>query len=136
MSRYVYTAEQRQKIQTIISSNKGKAWNTIADTVNSQKIVPKNFTGRSLFKTSWAWKKSTNPKIKATLKAAKDSVKGKKTIPTLKTADAPRIKRAYKKRAPIHKLEVPETSGTNNQDSVIVMVIKSSNIRSVLEQLQ
>lgn len=112
----LYTEEQKAKVLSIINSQKkqNRDWNEIADFVNSQNILPRKFDGRSLFKTTWFWNKKMNGTTSA-----------KKPITT--------AKRSYRRKP---QIEVLPIANVNSDANVIVLVVKSSNIRSVLEQLQ
>ena len=127
-----YSPELRAQILSLIEAAKkqGKDWNTIAEIVNEKNIFPRKFkTGRDLFKTQWSWTKSLK---KAKVKTKVSSLLKLDSKPT----KSPRTKRAYarrKKTPELIEMQVPEVS-TN--DSIILMIVKPSNIRSVLEQLQ
>ena len=123
-----YTDEQKDKINAIVNAGvkQKKDWAAIATDVNAAKIVSRSFDSRSMFKTTWAWKTSAK-------KAAKKTSKGK-TVAKLTVAKSK--KRPYNRRPQVHKIEIPEATPTPANDSVVVMVVRASNIRSVLEQLQ
>lgn len=135
MRKSKYTGDQRQQIKNIIDSSlkQKKGWNEIADAVNAANIITKKYESRGLYKTWFSWQKSKN---KAALFKTEPNTLPVKTTTTL----APRVKRSYTRRTPtrrspeIQVLNVPEARHTN--DTVILMVVRAGNIRSVLEQIQ